>query len=1522
MVSGDNPPKLKGADGYLQWKREISIWQIGTSVVEKRQASIAVLAILEQKARKFATRLDLDKLKEDTGLTYLLAELDKHFKKDKTQSVFVAIEDLESFVRGKDECMSEYIREFGRRVDIIKELLGKDPYDEGIIAYRLLKQANLTTREQQLIRATVIKLDYEHMEEALKRAFGDVVVLSEQSSTKLTMKKIKVEPTEATLYERDDDSDSADDTYYSKGGRDNFRRNNNNRGFSGRGKGSYSKNTYENNKASGLSVPKNKDWKTERTGRLNQRDPKTGEIKTCNTCGSKFHFVRNCPDRSATTMLQSSYDTHMKDTVYLDQEYETILLMNETRNKILIDTGATSTVCGGAWLKDYKESLPKKSRERVCEGVGSKSFRFGDGHVIPTSRIVKIPIYLCGKDYMLETYVIPGDLPLLFSNKSCKEFKVTLDHEKDKIIIKGHPQDLIVTDQGHYLAEIMKKDEAFQQIMLCKETKDTKKIALKLHRYFGHPRSARLVDMIKNSDYDSKEQRREIEEVEKKCKHCIVYRRDTSRPKSTMLSSTDFNDIVCMDLKTLSTGKTFLHVIDLFTRFSATVIIPNKKSETVISSLYKIWITIFGSAKCFFTDNGGEFVNDNFLAMCEGLGIVVRTTAAYAPYSNGVCERHNGLIAESFNKIISDVECDQEIALAWATNAHNSLSNSYGFSPYILVFGRNPNIPGLDNIKLVTTLNESTVSKLLADHLNCMFMSRQAFLKANNSDRLKRALRDRIPNVEEEYFTGDSVYFKKHNQKRWSGPATVIGKDGKTVFIRQGGSILRVHVTKVILQSRADKAVMESATVQSDVTVSESECTQADPAVLSKRAVTRVDEESEYVISESSSDSDSDGDETPGVDDAPETPEVMGERRTGSTDNTLVEENNNNSVSEESFGSAISELREEDSQGRQSQETGETVGSIQDSWETVKYKMNSVLDLNGGDKIRYRENNSDNWEGAVIINAGGRTKGKNKNLFNLVKSSDESTHHIHLDKCIVEKNTETIQFVHYFEDVNVEQTFAVNIPKTRYCDPRIQEAMRKEMEVWDKYEVYREIHDTGQKTLSTRWVVTQKSNDIFKARLVVRGFEEPNVVDFVDSPTGDKCSRHILVTLANTFNWKLESVDIKAAFLQSSILDRAVFIKPPRELKKVGIIWQLEKPAYGLSDSSMNWYLSLKEFLVKIGCICSKLDSALFYYRTQNKLRGMIALHVDDFLIAGDTIFKKDIYQKILKKYDISKCEKDNFKYIGINIEQDQDFISVDQYDYAKNVKIVELSKKRRMEKDSLLIKDEKTQYLSLLGKLSWLSYITRPDLKWDVFNYSRCNKNPTIQNLLDLNGVVSKLNVEKRIRFSKLDMKQSPKLIVYSDASFANLDGKVNSSRGYVIFLCTGDRACIMTWASNKISRVVTSVAESETLGLGDAVRHTEWIRSIIVEMLYGICDEKIIDIICLTDSNQTYQALHSSKNAGNHSFRRDIAVLKEKLASGALSEVRWVANELMLADPLTKAKADSKKLDLVLETGRLYNV
>ena len=52
-----------------------------------------------------------------------------------------------------------------------------------------------------------------------------------------------------------------------------------------------------------------------------------------------------------------------------------------------------------------------------------------------------------------------------------------------------------------------------------------------------------------------------------------------------------------------------------------------------------------------------------------------------------------------------------------------------------------------------------------------------AFRAADNDERIKRALKARITNSNnEEFHPDDRVYFKKDKQMEWSGPASVIGQ--------------------------------------------------------------------------------------------------------------------------------------------------------------------------------------------------------------------------------------------------------------------------------------------------------------------------------------------------------------------------------------------------------------------------------------------------------------------------------------------------------------------------------------------------------------------------------------------------------------------------------------------------------------------------------------------------------------------------------------------------------------------------
>ena len=131
----------------------------------------------------------------------------------------------------------------------------------------------------------------------------------------------------------------------------------------------------------------------------------------------------------------------IKEVVHDDDQ--SILLLSESLNKALLDTGAPITVCGTSWLEAYEDSLSPLQRKECIQHPSEKTFRFGDGCSMKAEFMKKLPITICGKSFSLETHVVNNDLPLLLSQDSMKKAKCVIDLENDKIWIGDRQQDLI-----------------------------------------------------------------------------------------------------------------------------------------------------------------------------------------------------------------------------------------------------------------------------------------------------------------------------------------------------------------------------------------------------------------------------------------------------------------------------------------------------------------------------------------------------------------------------------------------------------------------------------------------------------------------------------------------------------------------------------------------------------------------------------------------------------------------------------------------------------------------------------------------------------------------------------------------------------------------------------------------------------------------------------------------------------------------------------------------------------------------
>ena len=650
----------------------------------------------------------------------------------------------------------------------------------------------------------------------------------------------------------------------------------------------------------------------------------------------------------------------------------------------------------------------------------------------------------------------------------------------------------------------------------------------------------------------------------------MKYKRTKPRPVVALPLATQFNEVVAMDIKEIK-GYKVLHMVDHATRYSVAAVLKTKEAKEIVSVVYRCWIAYFGAPKSFLTDNGREFDNSHFREMAQSMNSIVRTTAAHSPWSNGLNERHNGILGEMVVKTMEDINCSIEISLGWSVSAKNSLSNVRGYSANQLVFGYNPNTPSV-LVSDLPALETVSTSEVVANNLNAMHAARRAFMMSESSERLQRALRHQVRTDQfSTYQTGDMVYFKRPGVDRWMGPGTVIGSEHKQVLVKHGGSYVRVHPCRLQLYRNGEIGRV-----------------QAEPTDLSSG---RINSDNDYDMPL----------ENDAVIECLEYPDAENE-----TPN-------------------MSELvRQSNDSRHQVTPQSETVNNpIHPRANPTNKNVCSKLQLpKPGDVIKCKltSEEDDQWTSMKVISRGGKATGANKHVMN-VSIDDKPPTWLDFKKSVTEwKISDNVcSEEESFEDSN-EVLYECNdiLAMSDHTGEEWKDAKESELSSWKENSVYEKVRDVGQDRIQTRWVCTTKetaNGKMPKARLVARGFQDQQAsLTRSDSPTCAKESLRLVLMVVSSRSWGLNAMDIKTAFLQGMNFEREVYVVPPKEAAvEKGYIWKLNKCVYGLTDASRVWYLTVKKELTKLGMCVSSHDEAVFTFHQAGRLQGIVSTHVDDF---------------------------------------------------------------------------------------------------------------------------------------------------------------------------------------------------------------------------------------------------------------------------------------------------------------------
>ena len=818
---------------WREYKKEIEVWSSLTNLAKEKQGPALWMA-LKGKAKEAVKEMEISEIKENDGLTKMMEKLDIVFKTDDNQAAYLAYRDFESFVRPPHMKLQDFVIMFESNNSHIKR--HKMILPDGVLAYRFLHSANLKEDELKLCRATIADFTYEEMKRKILSLFGDKV---HSHGDEMTVK------TEPVFYGHQTSNKSYNSNWNDQNRPHDSKFNDQHRPydskFNDHNRSYDSKFNDQSRKSSGRGWNKSgqkrggsdqgrfhggrEHFATQRA--TNPLGP-NGRPSQCKICSSIYHWVRNCPE------IQEQQHSKSNNVAFVQQKGDNneiseqddinISLFQDTRDDSLkwflgetigcavVDSGCSKTVAGSKWVKCFLESLNGEEVEKIHTKDSNETFKFGKGEPIQSSGKIVIPVQFGKQKVTIESDIVEADIPLLLSKEALKKAGTILDFNNDTALMFGEKQTLIATESGHYaipLSITKEQDAVQQQISLIINTSESIqkndlivpfKIALKLHRQFCHCSAEKLTKLIKASNLWKEDETsdivKEVKNVTENCDICKKYKRSPPTPIVSCSLSSHFNETVAMDLIEIK-GKYVLHLIDMFSRYSAACSRNTKGQEAITDGILKIWITYFGKPAKFLADNGGEFANETYIDMCTTFSIEIMKTSAESPWSNGLAERHNGVLKLSILKTVEESGCSLDTAVAWSISAKNTLGNNLGYSANTIVFGRNPSFPSVisDNI---TALTAEDLSRIVEENLYAMRAAREAYIEAESSEKIKRALTHNIrTSCEEHYEQGDKVFFKRNDSKRWYGPGTVIGQDGKQILVRNGSQMVRVHVTRI-----------------------------------------------------------------------------------------------------------------------------------------------------------------------------------------------------------------------------------------------------------------------------------------------------------------------------------------------------------------------------------------------------------------------------------------------------------------------------------------------------------------------------------------------------------------------------------------------------------------------------------------------------------------------------------------------------------------------------------------------------
>ena len=220
------------------------------------------------------------------------------------------------------------------------------------------------------------------------------------------------------------------------------------------------------------------------------------------------------------------------------------------------------------------------------------------------------------------------------------------------------------------------------------------------HDNMGHLGIERTTSLLRDRFYWLS-MTEDIELHIRSCPHFLRFKTQPERTELNPIIATRPMELVHIDYLTIEAPENprsskdinILIITDHFTRYAQAHITSSQKAHVVAKTLWEHFFVHYGFPEKLLSDQDRNFESVLISELCELMQIKKLRTTPYRPEGNGSCERFNRTLISMLGTL-PDFKNKWPHHISTLTYAYNcTRSNATGFSPYYLLYGRQPLLP-------------------------------------------------------------------------------------------------------------------------------------------------------------------------------------------------------------------------------------------------------------------------------------------------------------------------------------------------------------------------------------------------------------------------------------------------------------------------------------------------------------------------------------------------------------------------------------------------------------------------------------------------------------------------------------------------------------------------------------------------------------------------------------------------------------------------------------------------------------